>query len=224
MNGSTQTYLTRCLIFGLAVSTCLGAGEMVGKPRRTGEEPRVDNWVDAWMLAQQGPAGKAVEGKYAVNHDILDTTDAKRGLFSVRFTIGAETGERACGFFSGPYLTRWVLTKAFTLRAWLKATAATNPQEWRIALYDTAGRKAVSAIPTMAADGKWREVEVSLSKLKAEEGFDSASVRSVQVEAALPKDAQLWLDDVRFERAGEVLGVSDKTITQYMAEAAATRP
>ena len=46
-------------------------------------------------------------------------------------------------------------------------------------------------------------------------------MRSVQVEAALPKDAQLWLDDVRFERAGEVLGVSDKTITQYMAEAAA---
>ena len=88
MNTSTKTHVASCLILGLAVSTCLGAGEMVGKPCKTGDEPRVDNWVDAWMLAQQGPAGKPVEGKYAVRHDLLDTTDAKQGLFSVRFTVG----------------------------------------------------------------------------------------------------------------------------------------
>jgi hypothetical protein len=220
MNISSKKYLGSCLLLGFI--TCLQAEDTVGKPPKTGDELRVDNWVDTWMLAQQGPAGKPVEGKYAVRFDMLDTTDAKHGLFSVRFTVGKETGERACGFSSGPYLTHWELAGDFTLHAWIKAVAATNPQEWRIALFDTTGRKAIAALPKMAADGKWREIELPISKLKADEGFDCASVRSVQVEAVLPKDAQLWLDDVRFERAGEVLGVSDKTITQYMVEAAAT--
>ena len=65
MNTSTKTHMASCLILGLAVSTCLGAGEIVGKPYKTGDEPRVDNWVDAWMLAHSGPAGQAVDGKAA---------------------------------------------------------------------------------------------------------------------------------------------------------------
>ena len=83
------------LMAGLAFSIAANAEEIAGRPLQTGKEPRVDNWVDAWLLAQQGPAGKPVEGKYAVRHDILDTTDAKQGLFSVRFTVGEGAGVRA---------------------------------------------------------------------------------------------------------------------------------
>ncbi len=211
------------LASGAALTGILHAQEPAGMALKTGDEPRVDNWVDAWMIAQRGPAGKAVQGGYLARHEILDTTDAKQGLFSVSFTVGNPATEGAWGFFAGPYLTHWALAKDFTLQGWVKASAEPTAGGWRIAVYDTAGRKADSVIAGMAADGKWREIKLPLASLKAEAGFDPGSVRSVQVEAALPQGARLWLDDVRFQRPGEALGVSDKTVTQYMAEAAATR-
>ena len=224
MNASTRTHGAICLIFGLAVSTCLGAGEMVGKPWRTGDEPRVDNWVDAWMLAHSGPAGQAVDGKYSRRHDLLDTTDAKQGLFAVRFTVGKKTRDNAFGFSAGPYLKHWALAGDFTLHAWVKASATSDPDRWRIALYDAAGHKAETDLAGMAADGRWREYAWPLASLQSKDGFDARTIRAVQVEAALPQRASLWLDNVFFQRDKEFLGVSDKTITQYMAEAAATRP
>ena len=75
----------------------------------------------------------------------------------------------------------------------------------------------------MAADGQWREFTVALATLKADEGFDFGAVNAVQVEAALPAGAQLWLDDVAFRDGKEILGLTEKTITQHMADAAATR-
>jgi hypothetical protein len=101
----------------LALSISLQAGEMTAKPFRTGDEPRVDNWVDVWLLAQTGPQGKAVEGRFAKRHDLLDTTDAKQGLFAVRFTVGKKTRDGAFGFSAGPYLKHWELAGDFKLHA-----------------------------------------------------------------------------------------------------------
>ena len=212
------------VLIGLAVSARLAAGEVAGKPMTTGEEPRVDNWVDVWLLAHGGPAGKAVEGHFAERHDLLDTTDAKQGLFSVRFTVGKNTHDSAFGFSAGPYLKRWELAGDFKLHIWVKAAAAAEPERWCLALYDAAGHKAETNLAGMAADGKWREYFWPLASLQSQAGFDAGAIRSVQVEASLPPEASLWLDDVFFQRGKEVLGVSDKTITQFMAEAAATRP
>lgn len=210
-----------CLILALAASTSLCAGELVGKPWKA-DEPRVDNWVDTWMLAQSGPAGQAVEGKYSRRHDLLDTTVAKQGLFAVRFTVAEKKPASAFGFSSGPYLTHWSPAADSTLHVWVKASAASEPDRWRIALYDTSGRKAETDLAGMAADGKWREYSWPVASLQSQDGFDARAIRAVQVEAALPQGASLWLDDVFFQHDQEILGVSDKTITQYMAEAAAT--
>ena len=98
----------------------------MSKPWRTGDEPRVDNWVDAWMLAHSGPEGQAVDGKYSPRHDLLDTTDAKQGLFAVRFTVGKKTRDNAFGFSAGPYLKHWSLAGDFTLHAWVKASATSG--------------------------------------------------------------------------------------------------
>lgn len=222
MNTSNKTYLASCLIFGLA--TCLQAGEMVSKPYTTGEEPRVDSWVDAWLIAHSGPGGQAVDGESSPQYDLLDATDAKQGLFSVHFTADKKAKANAFGFCSGPYLKAWELAGDFKLHAWVKASAASEPDRWRIVLYDTAGRKAETDLADMKADGKWREYSWPLSALQSKDGFDPKAIRAVQVEAALPEGASLWLDDVYFQRDKEILGVSDKTVTQYMAEAAATRP
>jgi hypothetical protein len=47
MDASTVTTWVSRLILGLAASTCLGTGEIVIKPYRTGTERRLDNPVDA---------------------------------------------------------------------------------------------------------------------------------------------------------------------------------
>lgn len=212
------------LMIAFSVTMIAQAEEVGSIPLRTGEEPRVDNWVDTWMLAHSGPAGQAVEGKYSENHNLLDTTDAKQGLFSVRFGVDKRNRGGAFGFSAGPYLKHWELAGDFTLHAWVKASAASAPDRWRMVLYDEAGHKAETDLTGMAADGKWREYSSSLSSLQSKDGFDAGTIRSVQVETALPQGATLWLDDVYFQRDKVVLGVSDKTVTQYMAEAATTRP
>ena len=223
MHLTKKKCLAYSLMVGLSVSARLLAGEMVGRPLKTGDEPRVDNWVDAWMLAQSGPAGKAVEGRFVERHGLLDTTDAKQGLFAVRFTVDKKSRASAFGFSAGPYLKHWSLSGDFALHAWIKASAASEPGTWRLAVYDATGHKAEIDLVGMAADGKWREYSWPLASLQSKDGFDAGTIRAVQVEATLPQGASLWLDDLFFQRGKEVFGVSDKTVTQYMAEAEATR-
>ena len=231
--------LTVIVLGGLAASTVITSDpasaateELVAKPYRTGEEKRVDNPVDVWMLAQSGPGGKAVEGPsryklvdgWAGRFEILDTTDSRQGDFSVVFTVKHPGKEKAFGFFSGQYIDRWTLAPEFSLHFWLKAAADGARGPWTLAIYDTAGKRATTTLDQFSANGHWREYTLPLKSLKADEGFTFGAVRSVQIEADLSKGARLWLDDVYFRCGDEHLGVSDKTITQYMAETAATRP
>ena len=110
------------------------------------------------------------------------------------------------------------------MHLWAKAVAEGMQGPWTLALYDAAGKRATTTLDKLSANGQWREFTVPLKSLQADDGFDFGAVRAVQVEADLPKAARLWLDDVYFRHGDEHLGVSDKTITQYLAETAATRP
>ena len=186
-------------------------------------EKRVDNPVDVWMIAQTGPGGQAVEGAWNRRPGILDTTDVKAGDFAVAFGVGDPAKESAFGFCPGPFIEHWTVSRDHALHLWVRAAAEPAPQAWSLALYDTQSKRATAALSGMAADGKWREFTLPLKGLKADDGFNFGAVRAVQVEAALPKDARLWLDDVYFKNGDAQLGISDKTITQYMAEAASTR-
>ena len=106
---------------GLALCTAAAeplptAAELVIRPYRTGDEKRVDNPVDVWMLAHSGPGGIAVQGParyrftdgWAGRFEILDATDARHGDFSVVFTVADPVREKAFGFFSGQYIQHWV--------------------------------------------------------------------------------------------------------------------
>lgn len=192
-------------------------------PQGTGVEKRVDSPVDIWMIAQSGPSGKAVQGIYKTRHEILDTTDVKKGYFSVRFTVTKPPEQGAFGFNSGPYLDHWLNLQGGALHFWIKAMASGPSVPWDLVLYDAAGKQARQALDGMAADGQWREFTLPMQFLLRDEGFNDAAVRAVQVEAVLPKDAQVWMDDVFFKNGDMILGISDKTVSQYMAEAAITR-
>lgn len=103
-------------------------------PLATGDEPRVDNPVDAWMIAYSGAAGKPVEGPtdkpyagfdggwgmYGGRYDVTDALDAKHGNFSMLFTVRDPAKETAFGCCSGPDIHHWALTPEFSLRFWAK--------------------------------------------------------------------------------------------------------
>jgi hypothetical protein len=207
-----------------ADSLFLPAPTRVTKPTRAGAEKRVDNWVDAWLTAQTGPAGQAIQGRYKPDHDLLDTTDAKAGYFAVRYTVKNPQSQRAFGFQAGPYLAGWELGRDFSVKFWIKAESKTVATNWIVALFDKVGKRAHGVLEGMATDGKWHQFSIPFDSLSVDEGFDFKKVISFQVETELPKNARIWLDDVVFKNGPETLGVSDKTVTQYMAEAEASRP
>jgi hypothetical protein len=79
----------------LAAGLCL--------PAAAGEK-RADNPVDAWTIAQAGPAGKAVEGPFRRRPEILDTVHRKHGDFSIIQTIGDPKKEGAVGLWPGQFI------------------------------------------------------------------------------------------------------------------------
>jgi hypothetical protein len=211
-------------VFTLTSTVALAADQATTKPFRTGNEKLVDNPVDVWMHAHTGPGGRAVEGPFRYRHggryEILDTTDPQSGDFAVVLTVNHPDKDKAFGFFTGQFIASWHLSDAFTLQLTTKADVA--PADGAVvALYDTAGKRATHALADFGA--AWKEYALPLKAFDAEQEFNFTTLRAVQVEAALPKGTRVWLDGVVFRHGEEHFGVSDKTITQYMAEAKATR-
>jgi len=204
---------------------------IVVKPFRTGGERRVDNPVDPWQNAWIGEAGKAVEtlkdmklkarNEYLFRHDIL-SEDARNGDFSIVFTVKDTENQSAFGFTCGDYIQSWELASDFSLHLWAKLDAKEAKRPFTLHLYDVAGKKASTELKALKTDNNWGEFNLALSEFKAEPGFNSKAVRTVQLEAQLPQEARVWLDDVYFHKGPEHIGISDKTITQYMSETKAT--
>ena len=248
----TKTVLCTLALSILSGTTASAAEMLIARPYQPGKEKLVDNPVDAWMTAVKGPAGKPVTGvkfrkdgtkdgfqPYQPSFDKIDATDAKLGQFSVRYTVDKPKTQGAFGFWPGRYVAQWALTAKFSLHLWLKAEAESPVTGWTLALYDTGGKRAATDLdirpshwspessprtrPPHSSLG-WREFKQSLKKLNAAEGLDFGAINAVQVEAALPAGASLWLDDVTFKDGKEMLGLTEKTITRHMADASATRP
>jgi hypothetical protein len=224
-------WMTTGLLAGLVLATPLmAADEIVIKPYRTGDERRVDNPVDAIMNAFAGPAGKEVPGVTprpgrSINTRDTLSDDSKHGDFAITFTVEDPAKQSAFGMSCGEYIDCWEVGPKAKLHLWLKFTAAGDYDPLYVSLYDAAGKFASLRLDPQPKPGQWVELDLKLSKFEVrQKGFDFNALRSVQLEGALPKGAQVWLDDVYFHEGKTHLGVTDKTITQYMEETAATRP
>ena len=126
------------------------------------------------------------------------------------------------GFVAGLWGERWNLSPDTNLRLWIKVQDEAS-QTWGIRLVDADGLEAVGLLPDIEAIGEWQERTLALNALQASAGFDWGSTRLFEFEAPFGKEARIHLDGIRFECAGTIIGVTDKSLAQRMPEAKASR-
>jgi len=170
-------------------------------------------------------AGNLYPDESAVEYFSLDYGDKRAGDFSVRFDTASAAPIDELGFMPGPYQQTWNLSKEWTLELWLRIDSEEEGGRWPIAFSDTNGHKAEGSLTGFAVDGKWHRVSLPLSELKSSGPFDFTNVTACQLGNRLGSKGKLWFDDIRFrnEKSGQKIGVTDKSIEQRRAEAAASR-
>jgi len=190
---------------------------------------RLDFWAEELRLFGVAETGKRVDADLAQRRSLrhepkafsFDQTDRRQGDMSVVFDPGAVPSASRFGFVAGLWGERFKLSPEFSLRFWLKIDGETAGRAWRVILVDHSGKEAVASRPMGAAG--WTEMSVPLSSLAMAGGFDWRNVVACEFEGDLTGIGKIRLDDVRFEGNGEVIGVTDKSIDQRLAEAAASR-
>ncbi|MFB3826614.1 MAG: hypothetical protein ACE15B_07585 [Bryobacteraceae bacterium] len=141
-----------------------------------------------------------------------DYGDKRAGDFSLVYRAPAD------GSVPGPFVSSWSLGRGWSLRLWMKAESEAG--SWLAVLLDSAGRRAEAAF---AASAGWREYDLPLERFRAAPDFDFSAVTGIRFDKALSAGARVWFDDVRFEKSGSEIGVTDKSVDQRMAEEKATR-
>ncbi len=224
--------ITALFFAAAALSTAHAVGEngdqdheLVLRLEKDQGEIRVDNPVDAWLTAHSGPAGKAVDGGYKRRFDLLDASDFKKGSFSIVLTpTKAHKGPSAFGFHTGPYFKKWELSETCQIHFQAKYKGKVEDGGFELALYDMDGNRAFTALNGLNTADHWQTFDIPLKTLNKSEQFNCKAIQSIQLEANLTPTGKVWIDDLLVSDADKTLGISDKTITRYMAETARTRP
>ncbi len=125
------------------------------------------------------------------------------------------------GFVSGLWGERWDLSADMVLRLWVKVADTRVQPHWDVQLVDSNGAVATSEIRGVTS--QWVEFAFDRSSWRADPSFDWRSVVALEFGAEFGNRARVHLDGVRFAGEGRVLGVTDKSVEQRMAEAAASR-
>jgi hypothetical protein len=195
------------------------------------EEKPLDFWDEEIRSIATAPADKHVD--YAVDAHRqpgyfykkppkefhLDHADKQVGDLSVLYLPGKAPKAAKVGFLANLWGGRWTLTPDMALTLHLKTTGTNNPGQWGVTLVDEADKTAVGQLEGTNTGGEWRELTLPLASLKAGEGFDWTKVRLCEFEAKFGEDSQVRFDGVAFQGGGKFLGVTDKPVSQRMAEA-----
>ena len=195
---------------------------------------RLDFWGEAPRLFGAVKAGGDItadrslraERNYTAKGFSLDHVDKRCGDFSVLFSAQQLPGAQLVGFTPGPYQETFPIAKQWSLHLWLKAQARNAPGHWPLVLIDDQGRRAQAVLKDFAANGQWCEFNLPLANFDAEQGFDYQCIRAGQLEfSKSDPQSRIWFDGIYFvnpDNSAEV-GVTDKSVEQRMAEAAASR-
>jgi len=194
---------------------------------------RVDFWAQQVKLFGSAPQKKLITAKLGggvtdkkANKAIaLDPTDKRNGDFSLCFTAGKAPGHTQVGFYCGKYQAHWDIDRHWSLHLYLKTLKWQTGTKTELVLIDTAGKKARYTLKGLGADSKWHAFTLPLNGFVKEKKFDASAIKMVVLENQFSKKTKVWFDDVYFiGPGGKMVGVTDQTISQRMAEAAANRP
>lgn len=160
-----------------------------------------------------------------VKYFSLDYGDKKAGDFSVCFDAASNPPVDELGFMPGPYQQTWNLSEDWILDLWLKGTGMKAGGRWLLTFLDREGSRAEGFLTGFSANGEWHQLSLQLSRLKNNGDFDFTKVVACQLDNRIGPEGKLWFDNIRFshKESGQVIGVSDKSIEQRRAEAAASR-
>ena len=190
---------------------------------------RVDFWHEEPQLFDSAPAGQPLfqrtDGKKKSKPAFtIDPTDKRNGDFSLCFNAVNAKNHTQAGFYCGPYQDHWAVDGNWSLHLFLKI-ASTDPSGLSFVLVDASNRKARLRPAGLKAGAAWQELTLPLNGFTADDGFDAAALRTVILEGKFTAKTRIWFDDVHFTNpTGSVVGVTDKSIDQRMAEAEANRP
>lgn len=204
---------------------------MVALCAKANEKP-LDFWDEEKRLFGFAETGKHVDGdlseRLAINYVSkafdLDHAEKKEGDFSILYTPDKSGMAPIFGFVASLWHNDgWDLTSFDRLHFWLKVIDSNAPKTWGVTLIDNTGRKAAGQIAKANTDGEWQAFYVRLKFLKPQKEFDWSSVALCEFDAEFGKGASVWLDGIRFEGKGRVLGVTEKTVSQRKEEAERSR-
>lgn len=194
------------------------------------QAPRLlDFWVEEVRLFGVAGAGQRIDhdldARRAANFrtDVvaLDHADNRVGDLALVYSPRAARMPERFGFVSGLWGERWDLSGDMALRFWAKVEDGRVQPQWRVHLVDGNGVTATSEVRGLS--GQWREFTIGKSSWTPEADFAWGSVVALEIEAEFGNRARVHLDGVRFEGGGQIVGVTDKPLSQRMAEAAASR-
>jgi len=153
-----------------------------------------------------------------------DFSDKKVGDFSVTYSPVNSKNAAKFGFMTSLWGQYSKLDESCSLNFFLKTEKVAN-SSWEIQLVDEQRKTAKGVLSGVNTSGEWKAFSIPLSSLKKEQSFDLDSVRMCEFQAPnFSKGAVIKFDFVRWEKGdGSVVGITDKTMSQRMAEQNASK-
>ncbi len=203
---------------------------LLGVSSVNAQENKLDFWGESprlFTVAEDGQSlyhdiNKRQNIDYSSAYFNPDHADKRVGDFSIVYDAGKAGNSKSFGFVSSLWGDAWNLDKQFSLNLFFKAEGSTAVKSMTLSLIDKSGKQAKKTIKGLV-NNQWKELNVRLKDFKSEDGFDYSNVKECRFDADLPKDAKVWFDGVSFSKGDNVIGVTDKTITQRMNEERDTR-
>lgn len=170
---------------------------------------------------------------FADGHDAYNTegfaydfSDKKVGDFCVTYRPAESGNADRFGFMTNLWGRYPNLNTNDKLKFYLKTEGLSEAQSnWKLQMVDSEGRIASGAVNGANSGGKWKEIIVSIGSLEKDLEFNLEGVVMCEFTAPeFPPDALIKFDFVHFEsKDGVVVGVTDKTMKQRIAEQEANR-
>ncbi|MDD7985317.1 hypothetical protein PQO01_10170 [Lentisphaera marina] len=158
----------------------------------------------------------------AFSHDF---SDKKNGDFSIVYTPSKVARGSQFGFMTNLWGLYNELDENYSVKFSLKTENLAKVQtSWKVQIVDSKDNVATTTLEGINTKGKWGKFVLPLKNLKKSEKFDLNTIKLCLFEAPkFAKDAKIKFDFIRFDNGEKVIGITDKTITQIIAEQKATK-